>query len=146
MPQIPDLSNKENYYLFKELKFTLVQERVRDTEELLAKPPRKRLKKFPQVIYGDNSGSAWSTPLHQASEDGNPEKQQTKSKTSKMKEDKEMKSTNLTQESLQSDISLNEAIKMAYERRKGDAAMKKGGTRADAVTHQYADGLSDPSI
>ena len=43
---------------------SLVQQRVRETEELLFRPPRKRNNQIPRVIYGGDKVSAWNNPLH----------------------------------------------------------------------------------
>ena len=112
-----------------------VQQRVQETEELLARPPKKRNRQIPRVIYGGDKKSVWNTPLHVV-EDG-PGKNTEFEKKKEFVKTKGVNSgglsedtVDLTQGSAQSNVStleqsLNDEIRKANERRKADAATTK---------------------
>ena len=117
-----------------------VQKRVQETEELLARPPTKRNRQIPRVIFGGDKKSVWNTPLHAVAEGARNIKEfEKKQESAKMKglnsggsnED----TVDLTQGSAHSNVStleqsLNDEIQKANERRKADAATTKAAISA----------------
>ena len=98
---------------------------MRETEDLLPKPPKKKTERFPQIIYGKLEGSGWVTPLHGIEDGAN-------TVTKKVKEvtHKHNKIEYLTQTTVQLSVStlnhsLNGDIKRVNERRKEDAVITK---------------------